>query len=97
MTAILSRQITESSDLATVEVIDQGPGISPEVLPHIFERYVMGDRATGLGLGLFIAKQIALLHGGDLTVSSSPTGSCFVLTLPRLGAVPKTGPLPEEP
>jgi signal transduction histidine kinase len=67
---------------AVVEVIDEGPGIPPEQLPHIFERYHSG-RAGGLGLGLYIAKRVAVLHGGDLRAESPPgKGARFTLTLP---------------
>ena len=72
-------------------VSDTGIGISPEFLPHIFERFRQADQSTtrehgGLGLGLAIAKEITELHGGVLRASSAGKGrgSRFVLTLPRL-------------
>jgi two-component system, OmpR family, sensor kinase len=70
--------------LANVTVIDQGPGISRELLPHVFERFVSGkQRQGGLGLGLYLAKRVAGMHGGDLTVDSTPgKGARFMLTLP---------------
>jgi two-component system sensor histidine kinase BaeS len=65
-----------------VEVVDEGPGIAPEFLPHVFERYVTRERG-GLGLGLYIAKRIAEVHGGDLSVASQPgKGARFTLSLP---------------
>ena len=69
---------------AVVDIIDQGPGIPHEVLPHVFERFYSGRRRDGgLGLGLYIAKRIAAAHGGDLTVESDPgSGARFRLTLP---------------
>jgi signal transduction histidine kinase len=69
---------------ARVEVLDQGPGIPKEVLPHIFERFYTGKRSEGgLGLGLYLAKRIAAVHGGDLTADSPPgKGASFILTLP---------------
>jgi two-component system, OmpR family, sensor kinase len=71
---------------AVIDVIDQGPGIPREVLPHIFDRfYTEGGRQrdAGLGLGLYLAKRIAALHGGDLTAQSDPgRGARFRLTLP---------------
>lgn len=67
-------------------VRDYGPGISPEVQARIFERF---QRASGkhsresLGLGLYVSRQIARAHGGELTVESSPgQGSHFRLRLP---------------
>jgi two-component system OmpR family sensor kinase len=70
--------------LAKIEVVDQGPGIPPEILPHVFDRFVTGSQPQGgLGLGLYLAKRIAAVHGGDLTVESEPgKGARFSLTLP---------------
>jgi signal transduction histidine kinase len=66
-------------------VRDQGPGISPESLPHVFERYWQ-ERTTahkGSGLGLAIAKGIATAHGGRVWAESSPgNGATFYLWLP---------------
>jgi two-component system OmpR family sensor kinase len=84
VTVLMRRARQESGDVACIEVIDEGPGIEPELLPHIFERFVTGDRRNGgLGLGLYLAKRIATLHKGDLTVESKPgSGARFTLTLP---------------
>jgi signal transduction histidine kinase len=69
---------------AVVEVIDEGPGIPPEQLPYLFERFRSGRGGEGgLGLGLYIAKRIAAIHGGDLVAESRPgKGARFTLTLP---------------
>jgi PAS domain S-box-containing protein len=71
---------------AVLGVRDHGPGISPEAQTRIFERY---QRASGrhsresLGLGLYVARQIARAHGGELTVESTPgQGAHFRLRLP---------------
>lgn len=67
-------------------VQDTGPGISPEELPHIFDRYWQAkrNRHAGAGLGLSIARGIIEAHGGRLWVESSPAhGSTFHFTLPR--------------
>ena len=80
---------------ASVAVADGGPGIPPEQLPLIFERFYKADsaRATaGSGLGLAIARENARLLGGDISVSSDVRGgSVFRLTLPAKppGAVNK--------
>ncbi|HPG38880.1 MAG TPA: HAMP domain-containing sensor histidine kinase [bacterium] len=70
----------------TVTVTDSGVGISPEDLPHIFERFYRGDasRSTkGNGLGLCLALGIVQAHGGDIQVSSTPKrGSRFHIILP---------------
>jgi signal transduction histidine kinase len=78
-----ARELTDGG-FCKVEVIDQGPGIPEEMLPHVFERFVSGRREQGgLGLGLYLAKRIAELHGGDLTVESAPgKGARFTLILP---------------
>jgi two-component system OmpR family sensor kinase len=82
---------------ANVDVVDEGPGIPADILPHVFERFVSGSRREGgLGLGLYLAKRIAAVHGGDLTVESPPgKGARFTLTLP---VAPGTGAArPEAP
>lgn len=74
-----------------VSVVDQGPGIAAEHQPHLFERFyrVPGTRTDGLGLGLYIAKAIVELHGGRISVESTPgRGSRFVVTLPIAPASP---------
>lgn len=74
----------ESGTFAFVDVIDEGPGVPPEMLPRMFQRFVTGERQRGgLGLGLYLAKRIAVGHGGDLTVDSPPgRGARFSLRLP---------------
>jgi signal transduction histidine kinase len=67
-------------------VTDTGIGISPEDLPHVWERLFRGDRSRserGLGLGLSLVRAIALAHGGEAAVESVPgEGSRFTLRLP---------------
>lgn len=71
---------------ALIEVQDSGIGIAPEHLPHIFEPFYRAHPdGSGMGLGLSISREIAQLHGGDLSVTSQPgEGSCFTLRLPLL-------------
>lgn len=71
-------------DVVQVEVVDEGPGIPQEMLPRLFDRYASGDGGRGgLGLGLYLAKRIAALHGGELEVESEPgKGTRFTLALP---------------
>jgi two-component system OmpR family sensor kinase len=69
----------------TIEVRDDGPGVPPEQLPHIFERfYRAGTRLRpGSGLGLAIAAEIAAAHGGAATAAAAdPHGLVVTLTLP---------------
>jgi signal transduction histidine kinase len=74
-----------------VEVADTGPGIPPEHLPHVFDRFYRADAARagpGSGLGLAIALENARLLGGDVEVWSEPDlGSRFTLRLPGDRAV----------
>jgi signal transduction histidine kinase len=71
-----------------VSVRDTGPGIAPEHLPNIFERFYRADgsraRATGgVGLGLAIVRQLVAAHGGRVWAESEPgAGACFRFTLP---------------
>lgn len=69
-----------------LQVSDTGPGIAPEDLPHLFDRFYRADRARhtgGAGLGLAIARWIAGEHGGLITVDSEPgRGSTFTVRLP---------------
>ncbi|MFB7334948.1 sensor histidine kinase [Streptomyces adustus] len=81
-----------------VDVQDNGQGIPPDLLPHVFERFARGDsarsRATGsTGLGLAIVQAVATAHGGAVTVDSVPGRTVFTVHLPALGpAVPHPAP-----
>ena len=59
-------------DAAEIVVRDTGSGIDPELLPHVFDRFIRGAGSTGSGLGLSIARGLVELHGGTI-VASSPT------------------------
>ena len=66
------------------EVQDEGPGIAPEYRQRIFEKFfrVPGTKGEGVGLGLYISREIVLAHGGDMGVDSEPgRGSRFWFTL----------------
>jgi signal transduction histidine kinase len=75
-----------AGERAQLIVQDHGMGIPDERLPHIFDRFerAVPERSiSGLGLGLYIARQNAALHGGDIYVQSTlHEGSTFVVTLP---------------
>jgi len=69
---------------AEVSVTDTGPGLSPEVVPRLFEAFVT-TKPNGLGMGLSIARSIIEAHGGQLRYSEAPGGGCtFTLTLPGI-------------
>lgn len=81
---------------AVLEVLDDGPGIPPELREVVFQRFTRLDAARdkdagGTGLGLSIARQIAQAHDGTLTIQDSPTGARFVLRLP-LAPPERSGP-----
>jgi light-regulated signal transduction histidine kinase (bacteriophytochrome) len=76
-----------SGETATISVADSGPGIPPDIQQKIFEPFFQGTDAArhhgGLGLGLFIARTFAALHGGRIAVSSVPgEGAVFRIDLP---------------
>jgi signal transduction histidine kinase len=79
---------TGDRPMLTIEVIDTGIGIASENHERIFEKFqrLSGPEVAGTGLGLAISRQLASLHGGSLTVSSTPgLGSRFILRLPLAG------------
>jgi signal transduction histidine kinase len=77
-------RLRTAEDAVYLEVSDEGPGIPEDMLPHIFDKFYKGA-GGGAGLGLAIAKQIAEVHEGTLTVESEVgKGSTFRLTLPVL-------------
>lgn len=75
------------SDHVALTVADQGPGIAAEEREQIFRRFAVGSAgkaAASSGLGLYVSRNIARVHGGDLTVEvADGGGAAFVLTLPR--------------
>jgi len=78
--------VERDGDLVRIDVRDHGKGIAPADLERIFEPYERGARngePKGLGLGLYISRQLAISHGGELRVTSTPgEGSTFSLVLP---------------
>jgi two-component system OmpR family sensor kinase len=81
---------------ALLHVVDDGPGIPPALLPHVFGRFARGDssrsRAAGsTGLGLAIAHAVVMAHGGQVGVRSVPGRTMFTVWLPADGA-PATPP-----
>ena len=78
--------LARDGDQAIVEVRDHGPGIPAEDLDRIFERF---ERATafqshgGLGLGLYVSREIVRAHGGSIAARTLPDGgACFTVRLP---------------
>jgi signal transduction histidine kinase len=76
-------------DSLMVAVKDNGPGIAPEDLPHIFDRFYKGRGSGGSGLGLTIARNLVAAHGGALTAESRPgEGTTIRIRLPVITAAP---------
>ena len=74
--------IAGTETVATVEVHNGGEPIPPEVLPSVFDAFIGTESSQGLGLGLYIAREIARAHGGSVdVVSSREGGTVFTLTL----------------
>ncbi len=80
--------LTAHPGQVNLTVRDSGPGIPPESLPYIFDRFYRAERSRnraegGTGLGLAIARQLAQAHGGSLSAANHPEGGAvFTLTLP---------------
>ena len=79
----LTLRITENESQAQLAVTDNGIGISPSNLPHIFERMYQCDDsrlADGNGLGLAIVKELVIAHKGEIKVESIPSvGTTFII------------------
>ena len=89
-------QVSDDGPWVRITVKDHGIGIAPEALERIFERFeraVSSSKYGGLGLGLFLTRQIAESHGGTIHVESRPgEGATFVLHLP-VRQHPEAGPV----
>ncbi len=85
---VLSIRLTKATDV-TLTIIDQGKGISAAELPFVFDRFYQGEtsRTTdGHGLGLSIVKRIVELHGGTVTLDSTPgQGTSAKIQIPQKG------------
>ncbi len=81
-------RLSRRGDFARLEVEDSGIGIAPDDQRRLFERFfraanTRGDKASGTGLGLYIARAIVEAHGGSIDVSSTlGAGTCFCVELP---------------
>jgi CheY-like chemotaxis protein len=89
--------IESADEHVEVKVVDTGQGITPELLPHVFDRFRQGSgaptqRHSGLGLGLAIVRQLVELHGGSVHAASEGEGrgATFTVSLPI--AIPEIQP-----
>ena len=79
----ISLTLVGSQNQVCCFVSDTGSGIAPEIMPRLFNQFTK-HASEGLGLGLFIARRLVELHGGDIEVESNPgRGTTFKFTLPK--------------
>lgn len=76
-------------DDARLEVHDNGAGIAPELLPHVFDLFVQGARSLdrrggGLGVGLTLTRRLVELHGGTVTIRNAEPGTIICVRLPAI-------------
>ncbi|MGE5645931.1 MAG: ATP-binding protein [Acidobacteriota bacterium] len=83
----ISISATVEPDSALVEVRDTGPGIAPEIRSRLFQPFVTAGKASGLGLGLALARQTVVDHGGDMWAESNGHGARFSFRLPLESAI----------
>jgi signal transduction histidine kinase len=78
-------EVGRENGRAVLAVVDDGPGISPEHAPHVFDRFYRADGAlaSGSGLGLAIARELAEVMGGEIELDSRPGRTVFTLLLPH--------------
>ncbi|MFD6113290.1 sensor histidine kinase [Streptomyces yangpuensis] len=91
----VTAHVSRETSTVRLRIEDDGPGIAPELLPRVFERFARGDasrsRAAGsTGLGLAIVQAVVTAHGGTVAVRSRPGRTCFEVVLP-LAANSQTG------
>jgi two-component system OmpR family sensor kinase len=83
--------LERDGDDVVLTVEDDGPGIPPDLVDSLFERFVRGDssrsrRAGSTGLGLAIVRAVAVAHDGDVSVTSEPGTTRFTVRLPAAAA-----------
>ncbi|MEU6619168.1 HAMP domain-containing sensor histidine kinase [Streptomyces litmocidini] len=83
----VTARVRAEAPVVLVEIEDDGPGIAPELLPAVFERFARGDasrsrHAGSTGLGLAIVRAVVLAHGGEVGVESTPGRTVFTVRLP---------------
>ena len=87
--------VRDSPQEIAIEVSDNGAGISPELLPHVFDLFVQSERTLdrsqgGLGIGLSVVRRLIEMHGGSVAASSGGigNGAVFTIRLPRIDSPP---------
>jgi len=88
-------EVTPHDGVVCVTVADQGIGIPEEALPQLFERFYRAPNAdprqiSGMGIGLYVVREIVHLHGGSVTAARRPdSGSIFTVYLPQWTRAPE--------
>ncbi|MGD6979247.1 sensor histidine kinase [Citricoccus zhacaiensis] len=87
----LQQEVADGVGTVRLTVQDDGPGIDPQLMPGLFDRFVRGDTARAAregstGLGLSIVRSVAHAHGGEATVESAPGRTVFTVALPASGS-----------
>ncbi|MFE2129019.1 sensor histidine kinase [Streptomyces amritsarensis] len=93
----VTAHVSRETSAVRLRIEDDGPGIPPDLLPRVFERFARGDasrsRAAGsTGLGLAIVQAVVTAHGGSVGVQSAPGRTCFEVVLPFVGAAGAPAP-----
>jgi signal transduction histidine kinase len=86
VSVFVSEVVYDGMPWGQMEIVDEGPGIPDAALPCLFDRFYTGRGSSGgIGLGLYIAKRIAIAHGGDLIADRCPgKGARFTIRLPAM-------------
>ena len=97
-------QTRAEGELAIIEVVDNGFGIAPELLPRIFDLFVQGDRTLdrsqgGLGIGLSVVRRLIEMHRGEIIATSAGIGrgATFQMRLPRIERALSQAAEPPQP
>jgi sigma-B regulation protein RsbU (phosphoserine phosphatase) len=87
----VSVRATTQADMLTISVSNHGDPIPPEAAARLFQPFFRASARSGqhgLGLGLYIASEIARGHGGTLELSSTPNQTCFTFQMPARSSPP---------
>ena len=99
ITTPIELRVSQSDDVVVFEIADHGVGIPAEDLPRVFSPFFRGDRSRsrssgesgGVGLGLTLARRIAIAHGGTISIASDPRqGTVARLTVPAAASTPRS-------
>jgi len=87
---LVRMELAGDGEVAVIRVTDSGPGIDPDELPRVFDRFFRGrgTRASGSGIGLSVVRELVAAHGGEVDVASDPgRGATFTVRLPAAASI----------